>query len=727
MQNRNGGGYFMELDLSGIDLFDADKIIFDKRKTYIYGPNGTGKTTISNQIKKMSNDYDVYVFQGFESVISSDKTLNAIVLGTENVEISRQLDEIDGFIESKQKKIDDIKETVSEPKNENQQNFWTKKNDAEKQYNKELTELQRLYKDSASFIKRLNRPQVAPISYNRKNFESDIPYAKSMSNTEVELAVSIINTEIRTIKEISFPDYDMKEVLLKAKKIIEENIQEPVKLDRVDNPRKKEFVRLGFELHHKGDICSFCGNKISDKVFDELDNYFSESNISNYQSKINDMIEEINQIKKDISLFDINEEAYPDYLEELTRIKNQLHSIKKDNIDFLNELQRKLDYKCKHLFENSEPITLKLPENFKVLEKDYFELRRKNNSTDLPNKQEAAKESLRLHYVKQKLEEIKYDKHIGKLEELSKQKDKSVSEFEKQYSRINEGSSLQKELLELKKSYKELQSQTLSETKLVDIINSKLRTMVSFELNHATDESNHGIYNIKDTSSGQVRDITKLSTGEKNIIAFLYFIEKIHAFNPDVIVEKDKIVVFDDPMCSNDDGMQYLIMEELNKLIKEDINKNDKFILLTHNKHFYINAKYQMKYDKDCAIHFQSINGKTVINKIDNKEKDLKTSYEALWDELNILYNYDQANAELLLNPIRRIIETYTKFNAVSLTKFYDKLSGAKKLFDVNSHSIDDLQAELNGKTKQEILDLFKQCFYSNNAEGHFDAHWNIN
>ena len=67
-----------------------------------------------------------------------------------------------------------------------------------------------------------------------------------------------------------------------------------------------------------------------------------------------------------------------------------MHGIKKDNIDFLNELQRNLDYKCKHLFENSEPITLKLPENFKVLEKDYFELRRKNNSTDLPNKQEAA-------------------------------------------------------------------------------------------------------------------------------------------------------------------------------------------------------------------------------------------------------------------------------------------------------------------------------------------------
>ena len=46
------------------------------------------------------------------------------------------------------------------------------------------------------------------------------------------------------------------------------------------------------------------------------------------------------------------------------------------------------------------------------------------------------------------------------------------------------------------------------------------------------------------------------------------------------------------------------------------IQKNDKFILLTHNKHFYINAKYKMNYKMDCAIHFQSINGKTVINKI---------------------------------------------------------------------------------------------------------------
>ena len=111
----------------------------------------------------------------------------------------------------------------------------------------------------------------------------------------------------------------MQEMLLKVKRIIEENIREPIKLERVDNSQKRKFVKLGFDLHHKGDVCSFCGNKIDDKVFDELDNYFSESNISDYQKKINGMIEEINYIKTDISSFDINEEAYPDYLEELKK------------------------------------------------------------------------------------------------------------------------------------------------------------------------------------------------------------------------------------------------------------------------------------------------------------------------------------------------------------------------------------------------------------------------
>ena len=59
-------------------------------------------------------------------------------------------------------------------------------------------------------------------------------------------------------------------------------------------------------------------------------------------------------------------------------------------------------------------------------------------------------------------------------------------------------------------------------------------------------------------------------------------------------------------------------------------------------------------------------------------EDDFKTSYESLWIELKLLYEYDVTSADMLLNPIRRIIETFTKFNALDKTNFCNEVSGQK-------------------------------------------------
>lgn len=76
------------------------------------------------------------------------------------------------------------------------------------------------------------------------------------------------------------------------------------------------------------------------------------------------------------------------------------------------------------------------------------------------------------------------------------------------------------------------------------------------------------------------RSINTLSTGEKNIVAFLWFISSLegnsnHSINP-------KIILFDDPMTSNDDTCQYLIISELQRLIKK--NSTDQLFIFTHNK-----------------------------------------------------------------------------------------------------------------------------------------------
>lgn len=77
------------------NIFNNSGIDFEKEKNiYIYGPNGTGKTTISKKILSQWNiDYDVRLFNGFDSIVGENNELNAISLGEENASIQKQINE----------------------------------------------------------------------------------------------------------------------------------------------------------------------------------------------------------------------------------------------------------------------------------------------------------------------------------------------------------------------------------------------------------------------------------------------------------------------------------------------------------------------------------------------------------------------------------------------------------------------------------------------------------
>ncbi len=72
----------IDIDLSQYpDRFKDKKISFTEGKpAFIFGRNGTGKTTITNAIIEQCKDsYDVRVFKDFENV-AENKQLNAIAL-----------------------------------------------------------------------------------------------------------------------------------------------------------------------------------------------------------------------------------------------------------------------------------------------------------------------------------------------------------------------------------------------------------------------------------------------------------------------------------------------------------------------------------------------------------------------------------------------------------------------------------------------------------------------
>lgn len=152
-------------------------------------------------------------------------------------------------------------------------------------------------------------------------------------------------------------------------------------------------------------------------------------------------------------------------------------------------------------------------------------------------------------------------------------------------------------------------------------------------------------------------------------------------------------------------------------------------VILTHNVHFYLNVqprgnfkdeRGRTKYDKN---HFYRIENGEFIH-ITSEKEDFKTSYEALWFELKGLYESDLKNS--MLNTMRRIIETYIKFNSLNQDKFYHDNSQYLKLFNVNSHSIDDLSAETYKETKEEMRELFFQIFDENGCSEHFRHYWDF-
>lgn len=183
----------MKLDLSDVNLFVDNSIDFDKKVNYIYGPNGTGKTTISDILKQKSNEYDVHVFQGFDSVISDRDTLNAIVLGSKNVEISAKIDEIDKILADKKNEIKKIKETVSEPKDSSIKNYWTTKNEKVKKYNSMQNQIDSIFSSCASEIKKMTNPQIVKTNYNKTNFKNDISNAKLLEQDEIKVYRDTIN------------------------------------------------------------------------------------------------------------------------------------------------------------------------------------------------------------------------------------------------------------------------------------------------------------------------------------------------------------------------------------------------------------------------------------------------------------------------------------------------------------------------------------------------------
>ena len=717
----------MKVDLSNEELFYEDEINFDKNLNFVFGKNGTGKSTLTKLLKEQGKvNYDVRVFQGFENMIGENNRLNAVILGEENNEIAQEIENMKKDIKKKEEEIDKIDSEIKEPK-DNSENLWKKVEEIKRIAEQKDTQIQNFYSKSASEIKNMTNPQISRTTYNKSDFILEKKNAKLLSEIEIQNLKQIIKTEVKIAQKIEFPNINLKDELKRVNLILEKKVEEKVRITRLENnEEKRDFARKGLHLHKIGEICSFCGNIIKKEEYEELEKYFLADDVKEFQREIEiaknnyqQIVERIENIKFDKNNF------YPNNIEKLIQIIEKYEEIKREIVKILKEFLENLEKK--DIFKENEKLTLdNISLNFNKISEEYDGLVKNNNSSNLSEEKEKAKTDLRYHFIKLALDEFDEKTKLHELSLLKEKKEEYKTEIEKKENEIKK---INDEIKKIKLEIIQLEAKTKNEKKLVENINKKIRHYTSFELVHKEDTEGEGFYSVKCLRTNEDRDITQISTGEKNIIALLYFIEKLNEINE--VRARNKLIIFDDPMNSNDDTMQYLIIEELQKLMRELLknNKDDKFILMTHNVHFYINVKYDFDKDDDYKkkrnfIRLVSDTKKTKINYIKNKDDDFETSYESLWHEINILFRLSSCNPVMLLNPMRRIVETYTKFNGLKQRNFLSKVEGANKFFNVNSHGIDDLEADLNGKSKENIIEIFKECFEKNNSIEHFKIFW---
>lgn len=720
--------------LEQIKFEDSETPLFEGKelelspKNFIFARNGSGKSTLSKAIyNQKQTEFDVYVFNGFDSLIGENENLDAFSLAVNASEKEAEIKELEDKITRTEQYLSLVKKLLVEKSYEDEEpTLYDERSEKRRLFNEQDKKIQNFYKNSARAISLKTDPIIVenPKSYNKNIFESEITNACRLGETDINLYKKILQSIPKEITPISENEINFENYLKAVNEIISSKVVERVFIGRLDNQRKINFAKEGLEIHKEENICSFCGNELSDTVLTELDKYFSADEVKDLQNRIEVGKEKIanllNEIETNVKIS--TDDFFPDLKEEVEKEIERINESRTEQRSYLEILLKTLEQKESNLFVESNELKLTVPNNVNYSEINKLIEIHNQNVLDIKNKQKEARDAIRYHEIKLLLEDFQYDVEIERITVLKSEKE----EKELVYSqKEDEKKELEQNIAEYRSQVDKLKPK--AEKQAIERINKKLRLKVSWELDHVGNE-NLGYYRIKE--GDKYRSVKQLSTGEKNVIAFLYFIERLEEVKEGR--KKNKIIVFDDPMSSNDDKMQYLIIWELQKLYqnkdrdKFDSNR-DIMVVLTHNVHFYLNVQPhgyfkdedgRTKYDKN---NFYRIDHHAFI-KISTEKEDFKTSYEALWVELKDLY---ECSHELsMLNTMRRIIETFMKFNALKQDIFYQDNEQYLKLFNVNSHGIDDPSAVQYTESIDEMRDLFYQIFKDNHYEEHFKYYW---
>lgn len=252
---------------------------------------------------------------------------------------------------------------------------------------------------------------------------------------------------------------------------------------------------------------------------------------------------------------------------------------------------------------------------------------------------------------------------------------KSRSDLQKEIDKLTEEKdTADKKVRSLRSTISKLRRQVVNTDAAVEGINALLKDtgFQGFFIREKEDIPN--VYEVIRTETGKVAE--NLSEGERNFIAFLYFHQLVLGSEDADSVAKDKIVVIDDPVSSMDSSALFVVGALVRDMIaicnpdftiKEHSQDSIKqMFILTHNAFFHQEVTYNQVQHYQYVSFFE-------ITKVDNRSavtpciqrnretpavienrNPVQNSYAALWDTY-----MEVSSSNTLVNVIRQILDYY--------------------------------------------------------------------
>lgn len=698
---------------------------------FLYGSNGTGKTTISRVIA------DESMFPKCKVTWKRGTKLDAMVYNLDFVDrVFRQSPELPGVFTLGEKQNDTL-EKIAAAKIE--QDALAKKideltanlqgTDGRGGKKAELEILETRLKDKCWVQKQKHDAKFQGAFEGYRNssekFKSKV-IAEMASNTaslqsiaELENKAKIVFGPAPTTEEM-IPSIDMEKLtahelntLLKKRVIGKEDVDIAAMIKKLGN---SDWVLEGRTYYEVNDfVCPFCQRRTPEDFTKSLNDYFDEAFLADSKA-IDDLA--------------------TDYMTEGERLQNQLDAIIASTNKFLDleRLKAEKTLLDSKISINNQRLALKKKETSQVVELESLGnvFTAIKSLIDAANSQvaqhnnmvanlTAERKALTAQVWKFVLEELKTD-----LADYTKAKDG----LNKAINGMEAGLKLFKEQKANKAiECRDLEKQITSIIPTIDAINSVLGSFgfQGFKLAEAAVGTSYKLVRL-DGSDAKAT----LSEGERSFVTFLYFYHLLKGSESDSGITTDRVVVFDDPVSSLDSDILFIV-GSLIKSLFDEIRTGGSHIkqifVLTHNVYFHKEVTFNSK-PRDMVMNertFWVIRKSGGWSKIVRHETNpIKTSYELLWAEVR---NPDRTSMSIQ-NTLRRILENYFKIlGGVDFDDLCALFDGCEKLIckslfswvNDGSHCVcDDMYYSVDDFTVDSYLKVFRAIFDKTEHSAHY-------